>query len=183
MNIPSLDNQGILIYSGYVITFFFLACLITWFITLIKFHQDGSHRSGAASVEVASAVITIILTNIIAVILYFLTPKFAAFYREFSGGEAQLPNLTAKMVEFYNEFELHWYFFLGAYLLINIWAISNFITPSMEVTPRGVRKMRTSGEAKILVLMMNPILLVVSFILIYGLYHPVFVLIFGSHVL
>ena len=182
MNIPSLDNQGILIYSGYVIILFFLACLITWFITLIKYHQDDSHRSDKASVGVASAVITIILTNIIAVILYFLTPKLAAFYRDLSGGQAQLPNLMAKMVDFYNEFELHWFFFLGAYLLINIWAISNFITPSMDVTPRGVRKMRTSGSIRILVLMINPILLVVSFLLIYGLYYPVYALIFGSRV-
>ena len=174
MNLQPLNNQDILVYSGFAIILLVCVCLVTWLVSLVKSMQPGSLRPGKGPSGVASVVVTIILTNTIAVILYFLTPLFTEVYSGLEGGSSGITTLTAKMIEFANEFEYHWYFFLAGYLFINIWAISNIITPAFETTPRGVHKDLTSATTRSLVMFVNPVLLAFNILMIYGLFWPIY---------
>ncbi len=169
-----MNNQDILVYSGFAIIVLVCICLVTWLVSLVKSMQPGSLRPGKGPSGVASVVVTIILTNTIAVILYFLTPLFTEVYNGLEGGSSGITTLTAKMIEFSNEFEYHWYLFLAGYLFINIWAISNIITPAFETTPRGVSKDLTSATTRSLVMFVNPVLLGFNILMIYGLFWPIY---------
>ncbi len=169
-----MNNQDILVYSGFAIILLVCVCLVIWLISLVKLMQPGSYRPGKGPSGIASTIVTIILNNTITVILYFLTPLFTEVYNGLEGGSSGITILTSKMIEFSNEFEYHWYFFLAGYLFINIWAISNIITPAFETTPRGVSKDLSSGATRSLVTIVNPILLGFNILMIYGLFWPIY---------
>ena len=56
-------------------------------------------------VVVAALIITLFM-------LMYIIPQFAAFYSDFSGGEAQLPALTRKMIEISDWLLVNWYYLL-----------------------------------------------------------------------
>ena len=72
--------------------------------------------------KVTSAMVYPILVSIVAVgislfMLVYIVPQFAEFYKDFSGGEAQLPELTQKMLDISEEFRYNWHWYTLAPLV------------------------------------------------------------------
>lgn len=64
------------------------------------------------SALVYPTVVVIAALGITLFMLMFIVPQFAAFYSDFSGGEAQLPALTRKMIELSDWLTEFWYYLL-----------------------------------------------------------------------
>lgn len=65
------------------------------------------------SALVYPTVVVIAALGITLFMLMFIVPQFAAFYSDFSGGEAQLPALTRKMIEISDWLTEYWYYLLA----------------------------------------------------------------------
>ncbi len=58
--------------------------------------------------------------------LMYIVPQFAAFYSDFSGGEAQLPALTRKMIDISNWLQKYWYYLLSIPIFVILfWKFRN----------------------------------------------------------
>jgi type IV pilus assembly protein PilC len=64
------------------------------------------------SAMVYPATVTVMALGISLFMLMYIVPQFAAFYSDFSGGEAQLPLLTRKMIELSDWLVSSWYYLL-----------------------------------------------------------------------
>ncbi|OGK10178.1 MAG: hypothetical protein A2Y63_00640 [Candidatus Riflebacteria bacterium RBG_13_59_9] len=64
------------------------------------------------SAMVYPIIVLIFATGISLFMLMYIVPQFGAFYEEFSGGEAQLPQLTRTMIEFSDWLVNNWYYLL-----------------------------------------------------------------------
>lgn len=64
------------------------------------------------SAMVYPATVTVFALGISLFMLMYIVPQFAAFYSDFSGGEAQLPALTRKMIELSDWLVENWYYLL-----------------------------------------------------------------------
>ncbi len=64
------------------------------------------------SAMVYPVIILIFATAISLFMLMYIVPQFGAFYEEFSGGEAQLPQLTRTMIKFSDWLVSNWYWLL-----------------------------------------------------------------------
>ncbi|MFH1514775.1 MAG: type II secretion system F family protein, partial [bacterium] len=75
------------------------------------------------SAMVYPSLVVIISIVIILFMFIYIIPQFAEFYKDFSGGEAELPELTQKMLKISEEFRYHWYYYtiIPAILFIALW--------------------------------------------------------------
>ncbi len=64
------------------------------------------------SAMVYPSVVVVFALGISLFMLMYIVPQFAAFYSDFSGGEAQLPGLTRKMLEISDWLVANWYYLL-----------------------------------------------------------------------
>jgi type IV pilus assembly protein PilC len=64
------------------------------------------------SAMVYPSVVVVFALGISLFMLMYIVPQFAAFYSDFSGGEAQLPALTRKMIDISNWLVNYWYYLL-----------------------------------------------------------------------
>lgn len=78
--------------------------------------------------KVKSALVYPVLVVFISIaitlfMLVYIVPQFAEFYKDFSGGQAQLPELTQKMLEISEEVRYHWYYYtiIPGIILIFLW--------------------------------------------------------------
>jgi len=80
-------------------------------------------RHKVKSAMVYPVLVTIIALAITLFMLVYIVPQFAEFYKDFSGGQAQLPELTQRMLEISEEVRYHWYYYtiIPAIALIFIW--------------------------------------------------------------
>jgi type IV pilus assembly protein PilC len=75
----------------------------------------------------SAMVYPILVVCISAIIMLFMfiyiIPQFAEFYKDFSGGEAELPELTARMLKISEEFRYHWYYYtvIPLVLIVLFW--------------------------------------------------------------
>ena len=68
-------------------------------------------RRKVQSAMVYPSLVTIVSIGISLFMLVYIVPQFAEFYKDFSGGEAQLPQLTQKMLDISEEFRYNWYWY------------------------------------------------------------------------
>ena len=77
-----------------------------------KFYENELElRRKIQSAMVYPALVTIVSIGISLFMLVYIVPQFAEFYKDFSGGEAQLPELTQKMLDLSEEFRYNWYWY------------------------------------------------------------------------
>lgn len=68
-------------------------------------------RRKVQSAMVYPSLVTIVAIGISLFMLVYIVPQFAEFYKDFSGGEAQLPELTQTMLDISEEFRYNWYWY------------------------------------------------------------------------
>lgn len=80
-------------------------------------------RHKVKSAMVYPTLVTIVACGISLFMLVYIVPQFAEFYKDFSGGQAQLPELTQKVLEISEEFRYHWYYYtiIPAIIIIILW--------------------------------------------------------------
>ncbi len=80
-------------------------------------------RTKIQSAMVYPSLVMIISIAIILFMFMYIIPQFAEFYKDFSGGEAELPELTQKMLKISEEFRYHWYYYtvIPAVVFISLW--------------------------------------------------------------
>ncbi len=88
-----------------------------------KFYENELElRRKVQSAMVYPLLVTVVAIGISLFMLVYIVPQFAEFYKDFSGGEAQLPELTQKMLDISEEFRYNWYWYtvvpVGAFVLI-----------------------------------------------------------------
>jgi type IV pilus assembly protein PilC len=71
-------------------------------------------RRKVQSAMVYPLLVTTVSIGISLFMLVYIVPQFAEFYKDFSGGEAQLPELTQKMLDISEEFRYNWYWYTAA---------------------------------------------------------------------
>ena len=77
-----------------------------------KFYENELElRRKIQSAMVYPILVTIVSIGISLFMLVYIVPQFAEFYKDFSGGEAQLPELTQKMLDVSEEFRYNWYWY------------------------------------------------------------------------
>jgi len=77
----------------------------------IFYENELELRRKVQSAMVYPLLVTIISITIALFMLVYIVPQFAEFYKDFSGGEAQLPELTQKMMDISEEFRYNWYWY------------------------------------------------------------------------
>lgn len=78
------------------------------------------------SAMVYPATVTVFALGISLFMLMYIVPQFAAFYSDFSGGEAQLPALTRKMIQISDWLVENWYYLLSIPVFIIVfWKFRN----------------------------------------------------------
>jgi type IV pilus assembly protein PilC len=78
------------------------------------------------SAMVYPSVVVVFALGISLFMLMYIVPQFAAFYSDFSGGEAQLPALTRKMLEISDWLITHWgYLLIIPVVFLLIWKFRN----------------------------------------------------------
>jgi type IV pilus assembly protein PilC len=83
-------------------------------------------RNKVKSAMVYPVTVTVFATAISLFMLMYIVPQFAAFYSDFSGGEAQLPLLTRKMIQISDWLVQNWYYLLTIPIfLIIFWKFRN----------------------------------------------------------
>ncbi len=50
--------------------------------------------------------------------LVYVVPQFAEFYKDFSGGEAQLPEITQRLLDQSEDLRYHWYWYVPSFILL-----------------------------------------------------------------
>jgi type IV pilus assembly protein PilC len=91
---------------------------------IAKFYENELElRRKVQSAMVYPLLVTIVSIGISLFMLVYIVPQFAEFYKDFSGGEAQLPELTQKMLDISEEFRYNWYWYTVApiVLFVLIW--------------------------------------------------------------
>jgi type IV pilus assembly protein PilC len=83
------------------------------------FENELELRRKIQSAMVYPILVTTVSIGISLFMLVYIVPQFAEFYKDFSGGEAQLPELTQKMLDISEEFRYNWYW----YTIIPIFAL------------------------------------------------------------
>ncbi|HEX9746348.1 MAG TPA: type II secretion system F family protein [bacterium] len=79
---------------------------------IAKFYENELElRRKVQSAMVYPLLVTIVAIGISLFMLVYIVPQFAEFYKDFSGGEAQLPELTQKMMDISEEFRYNWYWY------------------------------------------------------------------------
>ena len=89
-----------------------------------KFYENELElRNKIKSAMVYPTLVVCISIIIILFMFIYIIPQFAEFYKDFSGGEAQLPELTQRMLKISEEFRYHWYYYtiVPAVLTIIFW--------------------------------------------------------------
>jgi type IV pilus assembly protein PilC len=85
---------------------------------IAKFYENELElRRKIQSAMVYPILVTIVSIGISLFMLVYIVPQFAEFYKDFSGGEAQLPELTQKMLDISEEFRYNWYWYTAAPLV------------------------------------------------------------------
>ena len=77
------------------------------------YEKELELRNKVKSAMVYPVVVTIFALIITLFMLLYIVPQFAAFYNDFSGGEAQLPLLTRRLLEL-SDWLLQYYYYLIA---------------------------------------------------------------------
>lgn len=86
---------------------------------IAKFYENELElRRKVQSAMVYPSLVTIVSIGISLFMLVYIVPQFAEFYKDFSGGEAQLPELTQKMLDISEEFRYNWYWYTLVPLII-----------------------------------------------------------------
>lgn len=92
------------------------------------------------SALVYPTVVVIAATGITLFMLMYIVPQFAAFYSDFSGGEAQLPALTRKMLAISDWLLTYWYYLLTIpVVIILFWKFRNSRWGHMLLDPLVLR--------------------------------------------
>jgi type IV pilus assembly protein PilC len=81
------------------------------------FESELELRRKIQSAMVYPILVTVISMTIALFMLVYIVPQFAEFYKDFSGGEAQLPELTQKMLDISEEFRYNWYWYTAVPLI------------------------------------------------------------------
>jgi len=88
----------------------------------VFYENELELRRKVQSAMVYPILVTIVSIGISLFMLVYIVPQFAEFYKDFSGGEAQLPELTQKMLDISEEFRYNWYWYtvvpIGALVLL-----------------------------------------------------------------
>ncbi|MEP0815424.1 MAG: type II secretion system F family protein [bacterium] len=74
------------------------------------YEKELELRNKVKSAMVYPVVVSIFATVISLFMLLYIVPQFAAFYNEFSGGQAQLPLLTRRLLEISDWLLKYWYY-------------------------------------------------------------------------
>ncbi len=77
----------------------------------IFYENELELRRKVKSAMVYPLLVTTVSIGISLFMLVYIVPQFAEFYKDFSGGEAQLPELTQKMLDISEEFRYNWYWY------------------------------------------------------------------------
>ena len=77
------------------------------------FEKELELRRKIISALVYPIIVTVAALGITLFMLMYIVPQFAAFYSDFSGGEAQLPKLTRVMLEISDWLISKWYYLLA----------------------------------------------------------------------
>lgn len=90
---------------------------------IAKFYENELElRRKVQSAMVYPSLVSIVAVGISLFMLVYIVPQFAEFYKDFSGGEAQLPELTQKMLDISEEFRYNWHWYtlvpLAAFVLL-----------------------------------------------------------------
>ena len=91
---------------------------------IAKFYENELElRRKVQSAMVYPSLVTIVSIGISLFMLVYIVPQFAEFYKDFSGGEAQLPELTQKMLDISEEFRYNWYWYtlVPLVILVILW--------------------------------------------------------------
>jgi len=83
----------------------------------VFYENELELRRKVQSAMVYPSLVTVISISISLFMLVYIVPQFAEFYKDFSGGEAQLPELTQKMLDISEEFRYNWYWYTLAPLV------------------------------------------------------------------
>jgi type IV pilus assembly protein PilC len=83
----------------------------------VFYENELELRRKVQSAMVYPSLVTVIAISISLFMLVYIVPQFAEFYKDFSGGEAQLPELTQKMLDISEEFRYNWYWYTLAPLV------------------------------------------------------------------
>jgi len=86
------------------------------------YEKELDLKNKVKSAMVYPIVVTIFATTIALFMLLYIVPQFAAFYNDFSGGEAQLPLLTRKLMDFSDWLLAYWPWLLTIPLFILLFA-------------------------------------------------------------
>jgi type IV pilus assembly protein PilC len=89
-----------------------------------KFYENELElRNKVKSAMVYPSLVVIVSIIIILFMFIYIIPQFAEFYKDFSGGEAELPELTQRMLKISEEFRYHWYYYtlIPAVIFIFLW--------------------------------------------------------------
>jgi len=77
----------------------------------VFYENELELRRKVQSAMVYPSLVTLVSIGISLFMLVYIVPQFAEFYKDFSGGEAQLPELTQKMMDISEEFRYNWYWY------------------------------------------------------------------------
>ncbi len=77
----------------------------------IFYENELALRRKVQSAMVYPILVTVVSIGISLFMLVYIVPQFAEFYKDFSGGEAQLPELTQTMMDISEEFRYNWYWY------------------------------------------------------------------------
>lgn len=89
-----------------------------------KFYENELElRTKIKSAMVYPTLVVVISIIIILFMFIYIIPQFAEFYKDFSGGDAQLPELTQRMLKISEEFRYHWYWYtaIPAVVFVALW--------------------------------------------------------------
>jgi len=77
----------------------------------VFYENELELRRKVQSAMVYPSLVTLVSIGISLFMLVYIVPQFAEFYKDFSGGEAQLPELTQTMLDISEEFRYNWYWY------------------------------------------------------------------------
>jgi len=89
-----------------------------------KFYENELElRNKIKSAMVYPSLVILVSIVIVLFMFIYIIPQFAEFYKDFSGGEAELPELTQRMLKISEEFRYHWYYYtiIPLVALVALW--------------------------------------------------------------
>ena len=161
-------------FCSYIAIFFLLVCFAAWVVSLLMYRAASLQDYKLAWIAVSLGIAATLLINLMAVTPIFLIPQFAEFYKDFSGGQAQLPELTQKMLDISEELRYHWYYWIVPYLAINLAALSAIVFPILELGDNSTGEYPKSRTISLALLIIVPLLFCVNAIFVLSLYLPIF---------